>query len=142
MATERKKPTAKKRVAPGRPKAVIDWGRVDKLLKAQCDGVGIAGILGIHEDTLYKACEEVHKMGFTAYKQQKQSEGREILRETMYDNAISGEKSLQIWLSKQYLGMSEKQEVEHSGNISAADMNMADAEKVRAELRKKLGANS
>jgi hypothetical protein len=142
MATERKGPIAKKRATPGRPKAVIDWNRVDKLLKAHCDGQGIAGIIGVDYKTLTDRCKEDKKLHFSEYKQQKQSEGKELLRETMYDNAMDGDKTLQIWLSKQYLGMSEKQEVEHSGNISAADMNMADAEKVRAELRKKLGANS
>ena len=40
----------------GRPKANIDWNKVDDFLQAQCDGVGIAGILGFHPNTLYEAC--------------------------------------------------------------------------------------
>jgi hypothetical protein len=100
----------------GRPKAIIDWNKVDKMLQAHCDGVGIAGLLGIHPNVLYKACEEEKKCNFSEYRQLKQSEGKELLRQTMFSNAMKGDKALQIWLSKQYLGMSEKQEVEHSGD--------------------------
>ena len=48
----------------GRPKAEIDWVRVDEMLKAQCDGAGIAGVLGIAPITLYRAVEEKFKVNF------------------------------------------------------------------------------
>ena len=66
-----------------RPKAIIDWDEVDKHLQAQCDGVGIAGILGISPETLYRACKELHKIGFDAYSAAKKGEGKEFLVHTL-----------------------------------------------------------
>jgi hypothetical protein len=92
----------------GRPKKTINWKIVDEYLQAQCDGTSIAGILGVHPDTLYNACEREHKTTFSLYSQQKKAEGKEILRSTMFKNAIGGNPALQIWLSKQYLDMRDK----------------------------------
>jgi hypothetical protein len=94
----------------GRPKSVIDFKKVDEYLQAQCNGSTIAGILGIHPDTLYKAIEERHNITFSAYSTQKRSEGKEILRKKLWDQAIAGDKILMIWLSKQYLGFTESLE--------------------------------
>ena len=96
-----------------RPKANIDWHKVDNLLKAQCDGVGIAGILGIHPNTLYLAVEEEFKISFSEYSAQKRSEGKELLRAKQFDAAMSGDKTMLVWLGKQYLGKKEKSENEN-----------------------------
>ncbi|HEY5125304.1 MAG TPA: hypothetical protein VIK14_16355 [Ignavibacteria bacterium] len=94
----------------GRPKAEIDFKKVDDYLKAQCSGAAIAGILGIHPDTLYKAIEDKYKLVFSAYSALKKAEGKEILRKSLWDSAIKGNVPISIWLSKQYLGMSESLE--------------------------------
>ncbi len=99
----------------GRPKASIDWDIVDKYLQAHCDGAAIAGLFGIHPNTLYLACEEKYKINFSEYSAKKRGEGKEMLRAKMFEQAMAGDKTMLIWLSKQYLGMSEKQEVEHKG---------------------------
>jgi len=91
-------------------KVKIDWQRVNKLLQAQCSGSTIASILGIHENTLYDRCKTDQSMEFMAYSAKKKSEGKELLKEKMYDMAMAGDKILLIWLSKQYLGMSESLE--------------------------------
>lgn len=93
-----------------RPKAIIDFNLVDEYLKAQCNGASIAGILGIHPDTLYTAIEENYKVSYSAYSQQKRAEGKEVLRKKLWDTAHGGNVVMQIWLSKQYLGMSESLE--------------------------------
>jgi hypothetical protein len=95
----------------GRPKANIDWKRVDHLLTCQCDGVGIAGILGVSPDTLYRACQEEHNIGFAEYSAQKKSEGKELLRAKQFENAMNGDKTMQIWLGKQYLGQKDKNDI-------------------------------
>ncbi len=99
----------------GRPKANIDWHKVDNLLKAQCDGVGIAGILGVHPNVLYEACKEVNKLSFSEYSAQKKSEGKELLRAKQFETAMNGDKTLQIWLGKQYLGQKDKNDVTTDG---------------------------
>ena len=91
----------------GRPKAKIDWNEVDNYLKAQCNGTGIAGILGIAPLTLYRACKDTHNVNFDTYSAQKKGEGKELLKAKMFSTAMTGNVSMQIWLSKQYLGMKD-----------------------------------
>lgn len=93
-----------------RPKIKIDWEKVDKYLQAQCEGTGIAGVLGIHPDTLYKACEKKYKMCFSAYAAIKKSEGKELLRAKQFSVAMAGDKTMLVWLGKQYLNQSDKTE--------------------------------
>lgn len=101
----------------GRPKASIDWQKVDNYLKAQCDGAGIAGLLGIHPNTLYEACKEVHKCNFSDYSVQKKGEGKELLRAKQFQIAMEGDKTMLVWLGKQYLGQQDKSELNHNVNI-------------------------
>lgn len=99
-----------------RPKAIIDWKKVDFYLRAHCDGVGIAGILGVSADTLYRACQEEHNIGFADYSAQKKSEGKELLRAKQFETAMNGDKTLQIWLGKQYLDQRDKTENHNENN--------------------------
>lgn len=119
----------------GRPKANIDWKRVDHLLTCQCDGVGIAGILGIHPNTLYLACEEEHKISFSEYSAQKKSEGKELLRAKQFESAMSGDRVMQIWLGKQYLDQKDRKEVEQHNQTT---IEVTPATEEQAELIEKL----
>ena len=100
-----------------RPKTDIDWNKVDKYLQAQCDGTGIASLLGIHPNTLYEACKTYHKISFSEYSQQKKGEGKELLKANMFKDAMNGNTTLQIWLSKQYLNMRDKQDINNEGSV-------------------------
>lgn len=113
-----------------RPRADIDWKKVNRYLQAQCDGVGIAGLLGIHPDTLYKACERDHKIGFTAYSEQKRAEGKELLRAKQFETAMSGNVSMQIWLGKQHLGQRDKSDVDQTGAPSSLNITVDSSETV------------
>lgn len=94
----------------GRPRAVIDWAKVDEYLEAGCTGTGIADILGIHPNTLYLACQDEHKCDFSAYSQQKRQSGDDILRKTQFDLAKAGDGRMLIWLGKQRLDQKDKHE--------------------------------
>jgi hypothetical protein len=94
-----------------RPKTIIDWVKVNKYLQAQCDGTGIAGLLGISADTLYRACQEDHKMGFAEYSAQKKGEGKELLRAKQFSIAMEGDKTMLVWLGKQYLNQKDRNEL-------------------------------
>lgn len=95
----------------GRPKAEIDWSKVDNYLKAQCDGVGIAGIIGIHPNTLYLQCEELFKISFSEYSAQKKTEGKELIRAKQFQTAMEGDKTMLIWLGKQYCDQADKNQL-------------------------------
>ena len=101
----------------GRPKAVINWKMVDEYLRSQCDGAHIANILGIHPNTLYLACEEKFNINFSEYSQQKKGEGKELLRARQFKAAMEGDKTMLVWLGKQYLGQREKTD----SNINVQD---------------------
>ena len=96
----------------GRPKANIDWQKVESYLKAQCSVVGIASILGISPDTLYLRCKQDNKMDFTSFSEKKKSEGKELLRANQYKLAMTGSVPMNIWLGKQYLDQKDKSETD------------------------------
>lgn len=92
----------------GRPLALIDWRTVDRLLQAGCTGVQIAARLGIANETLYRATEREHKMGFDAYAADKRAHGDTLLLEKQMEAAMKGDKTMLIWLGKQRLGQKER----------------------------------
>lgn len=103
----------------GRPKANIDWAKVDKYLQAQCDGVGIAGLLGIDVQTLYRRCQEDNNIGFAEYSAIKKAEGVELLKAKQYQTAMEGNVTMQVWLGKQYAGQKDKNETDHNINLQS-----------------------
>ena len=96
-------------------KANIDWEFVTEYLKAQCSGVEIASMLGIHENTLYNRCKEDLGIEFVAFSQQKKSEGKQSLKKKQYDVAMSGDKTMLVWLGKQLLEQTDTQKIKHEG---------------------------
>lgn len=105
----------------GRPKAIIDWKKVDGYLRAGCTGTAIAGLLGIHHDTLYDACQRDHKTDFSAYSQQKKAEGVSLVRATLYQKALQEkDNTCLIFLAKTDGGMSETKNVNqhNTGQLS------------------------
>ena len=91
----------------GRPKKEIDWEQVKKLCYIQCTQGEIADILRVHVQTLDAACQRDHSIEFSDYYKMHTSEGKASLRRTMYKTAMRGNPAMQIWLSKNYLGMKE-----------------------------------
>jgi hypothetical protein len=97
-------------------KATIDWDLVGEYLKAQCSGVEIADMIGVHENTLYNRCREDLGIEFVAFSQQKKAEGKQSLRKKQYDVAMDGDKTMLVWLGKQVLGQKDVKEIDHTLN--------------------------
>ena len=93
-------------------KTDMDWGRVIEMLKAQCKTVDIARALGISTDKIYVRCQQDLGIDFSALKEEKRSEGQNVLRFKQYEIALTGNVPMLIWLGKQYLGQTDKSEVE------------------------------
>ncbi len=98
-------------MAGGRPKKEIDYELVGKLAAIQCTQEEIATILGISRQTLLKDEEFLY-----IYSSKKEA-GRSSLRRMQWKTAESGNPTMQIWLGKQWLGQSDKQDVNHSGDV-------------------------
>jgi hypothetical protein len=118
----------------GRKKINIDWDKVDGYLKAQCSGLGIASILGICEDTLYRRCVLEKKQEFQEYAAFKKGEGREILRAKQFKAAMDGDKTMLIWLGKQYLEQSDK--IDHSNKGEKFDFNNISTDELVSRITK------
>ncbi len=111
----------------GRKPATIEWDTVDKLLIAGCPGTEIASHIGVHPDTLYHHCEEEKKTHFSAYSQQKREKGNNLIRVAQFDEAVmKRDRGMLIWLGKNRLGQSDKEEVSHKGNIPIEVVNYSD----------------
>ena len=103
----------------GRPKSDVDWKRVDKMLLAQCSGTEIAAYLGIDDNTLYRACQRDHNIGFGTYSQQKRAKGQATAKEAFFDKAFKDkDTAAAIFWTKQHLGWSDKKDVKMSGELN------------------------
>lgn len=96
----------------GRPKAKIDWKKVDNMLIAGCTGTEVAANIGVHPETLYDACQEEYKTHFSEYSRQKKEKGFTMLKQKRFQIAMTGDNSMIMFLSKVMMGESEKQTVE------------------------------
>lgn len=67
---------------------------------------------GIEDDTLEKLIKEKYKKGFSEVFQQKRSKGLISLRRRQFQLAETNP-AMAIFLGKNYLGQSDKQEIEH-----------------------------
>ena len=80
------------------------------MLEAGCTAVGIADSLGIDRVTLYNRCPQDNNLAFSAFAQLKKAKGDDLLRLKQFQTAMEGNVTMQIWLGKQRLGQSDKQE--------------------------------
>jgi hypothetical protein len=107
MATETELAKKIKRTS-GRPKAKIDWKKVDEMLEAGCFATHIADRLGIDPITLYRACERDKNVGFAAYSQEKKSNGESSIHQAQYNLAVKDKNAtMLIWLGKIRCGQTE-----------------------------------
>jgi len=115
-------------MAGGRPKKVIDYDMVKKLAHIHCTQQEIANILEVSVDTLQRDEE------FCGIYKKAMDDAKASLRRLQFRKAESGNPTMLIWLGKQYLGQTDKQDIKHSGGLSVyADMT---DEELDDEIRK------
>lgn len=116
----------------GRPKANIDWNKVDRLLEAGCLTTEIAAHFGIARDSLYKRCRADHNCDFSTYSQQKKAKGESLLRAVQFKSAMDGNTTMQVWLGKQRLGQRDKpkEEQENDEFVKKLAQTIAAIEKI------------
>lgn len=97
-------------MAGGRPKKVIDYKLVAELANIQCTQQEIANVLNMGVRTLQNDEEfmRIYKKGM--------DEGKMSLRRLQWQKAIQGNTTMLVWLGKQYLGQTDKQEVDANIN--------------------------
>lgn len=136
----------------GRPPIVINWQIFDALCGVQATLTELAGHFGCSEDTIERAVQRDHGMGFAEYFAQKRGKGLLSLRRKQFALALGGDRTMLIWLGKQHLGQREPiaitgadggpvkhQDVPASAEERAAAVEdlMKKAEERRADMRKR-----
>jgi hypothetical protein len=91
----------------GRPKKEISWPTLDGLCKIQCTEKEIADVLGICVETLNRAVKAEKKMTFAEYYARASQDGKTSIRRMQYKLAMEGDRTMLIFLGKNYLGQSD-----------------------------------
>ena len=94
-----------KRQGAGRPKIVVDIEILKNLASIGCPDYEIASVLNISAKTL--------KRNYADIIEQFKEKGKASLRKKMWDKAVKKDNThMQIWLSKNYLGMKDRTQTE------------------------------
>lgn len=109
----KKKATTKKKM--GRPKIQIDKDKFEKLCGLQCTLIEIACFFDCSEDTIENWCKKTYNKTFSDVFDIKRCHGKMSLRRTQWKMAETNP-TMAIFLGKQYLGQSDRQEVKVQQN--------------------------
>jgi len=104
---------------PGRSFRKINWAQAEEYFMYGAKIHEVADAMDIGRTAFRKAIRREKNMEPDDYKAKFVSKGNVDLLKTMFTNALAGDKVMNIWLSKQRLGMAEpKQRVELEGSIT------------------------
>ena len=95
----------------GRPRKEIDYQKLEPLCRIQCTGEECASVLGMTYDTLDRNLKADGHGGFKEYYKKNGNTGKASLRRLQWKSAESGNTTMLIWLGKQYLGQTDRQEI-------------------------------
>jgi len=93
----------------GRPLKPIKWDQVETLCKIQCTQEEICAVIGVSDETLNNRCKKEQGVTFLEFFKQKRNGGKSSLRRRQW-NMSENNPTMAIWLGKQYLGQSDKNE--------------------------------
>lgn len=104
-----------KKVVPinkgGRPRKNVDFVKLATICQYPLTNEDIATLMDLSVDTIDRECKRVYGLGFADYKTQKQASTRKTILAKQLEVAKAGNVTMLIWLGKQYLGQTEKQEI-------------------------------
>jgi hypothetical protein len=94
----------------GRPKKEVDFDMLEKLCSISCTADECATILKMSVDTIERALKSELELTFAAFYKRHAGQGKVSLRRKQFEVAMTGNVSMLIWLGKQWLGQTDKQE--------------------------------
>lgn len=110
MSTAAKK--AKTRA--GRPRLEFDLKQVEQLAAIQCTDGEIAAVLNCSRDTILR--RKAENSDFAAAIEKGRESGKASLRRMQWRAANAGNTGMLVWLGKQYLGQTDKQNLKHGAD--------------------------
>lgn len=93
----------------GRPQKVIDKKQFEKLCALHCTEEEIASVLDVSADTIERWCVKEYGTSFAEVYAEKKGIGKMSLRRSQWKMSETNP-TMAIWLGKQYLGQTDKQE--------------------------------
>lgn len=111
----RKKPGPKKGEG-GRPEREFDKKIFENLCMVQCTNKEIEAVLNTDTRTLDKWCKKVYNQSYSEVKNRYSENGKGSLRRMQFRQALKNP-TMSIWLGKNWLGQSDKREVESKSEI-------------------------
>ena len=121
----------------GRPPIQIDTGQFESLCNMQCTLDEIAGFFKCSPDTIENWCKKNYEETFSAVYKKYSAGGKISLRRYQFRLAEKNA-SMAIWLGKQYLGQSDKMEIEHSADDKSIEVKMVAPSEEDVERLKKI----
>jgi len=111
-----------------RPSKNLDLDLIEKLASIHCSNHEIASIVGCDPSLL-------SKKRYSVVVQKGKERGKMALRRKMFEGAMAGNVSLQIWLSKNILGFSDKveQKIQDTTGAMLSEEELAEKAKKIAE---------
>lgn len=103
--------TKKTKRKVGRPNKEINKEEFEKLCAMLCTEEEIAGWFKCSEDTIRRFCKKEYKEQFCEVYKRLSSKGKISLRRTQFKIAEAGNATMAIWLGKQILGQTDRQDV-------------------------------
>lgn len=120
-----------------RPRIDIDREQFEKLCGLQCTKEELAGFFDCSEDTIERWCRREYHDSFAVVFSKKRVTGKISLRRSQFRMADTNP-TMAIWLGKQYLGQTEKQEVtvavQEDDTTKEMEQYFADRKKASAGL--------
>jgi hypothetical protein len=104
-----------------RPRKEIDRGDFEKLCGLQCTKEEIAGWFNCSEDTLERWCNREYRESFAVVFAKKKGVGKISLRRAQFQLAQKSA-AMAIFLGKNYLGQTDRQEIVHGNAGQLADL--------------------
>jgi len=99
----------------GRPKIEFDLEQVERLAMLQCTYEELAAFFDCSVDTIGRRMED--DPDFCGAYKRGLEKGKMSLRRYQWRAAESGNVTMLIWLGKQHLGQTDKQDIKHSGEV-------------------------
>lgn len=94
-----------------RPRIELNVDTFKELCRIQCTLEEIASVMNVSDRTIERWCQREFKESFVDTYKKFSEDGKMSLRRLQFRAAENGSVPMMIWLGKQWLGQTEKQEV-------------------------------
>ena len=111
---------------PGPDPYQVDPAKMEALGRINCTHEEIAAVLGMSVRTFRERLSESEEL--RSLLEKARDEGKASLRRVQWKSALAGDKTMMIWLGKQYLKQADKHEIDQNTTMT---FNWDAARKVR-----------